>query len=90
MSKLRYTHIRQRIDTTPHTVKPGGYHTDRQTDRQTDRAGNVDSSVVRALDSPDSFESLLEWRENFLLRGQLSVLTLISVSVAPPCYRSST
>ena len=26
----------------------------------------------------------------FLLRGQLSVLTLISVSVPPPCYRSST
>ena len=27
---------------------------------------------------------------NFLLQGQLSVLTLISVSVPPPCYRSST
>ena len=26
----------------------------------------------------------------FLLQGQLSVLTLISVSVPPPCYRSST
>ena len=26
----------------------------------------------------------------FLLRGQLSVLTLISVSVPPPCYRSGT
>ena len=36
------------------------------------------------------FESLLERRENFLLQGQLSVLTLISVSVPPPCYRSST
>ena len=31
-----------------------------------------------------------ERRENFLLQGQLSVLTLISVSVPPPCYRSST
>ena len=28
--------------------------------------------------------------ENFLLQGQLSVLTLISVFVPPPCYRSST
>ena len=26
---------------------------------------------------------------NFLIQGQLSVLTLISVSVPPPCYRSS-
>ena len=32
----------------------------------------------------------LERRENFLLQGQLSVLTLISVSIPPPCYRSST
>ena len=36
------------------------------------------------------FESLLKRRENFLLQGRLSVLTLISVSVPPPCYRSST
>ena len=28
--------------------------------------------------------------ENFLLQGQLSVLTLISLSVSPPFYRSST
>ena len=28
--------------------------------------------------------------ESFLLQGQLSVLTLISVSVPPPCDRSST
>ena len=33
---------------------------------------------------------LLERRENFLLQGRLSVLTLISVSVPPPCYHSST
>ena len=55
--------------------------------------GSGDSSVVRAPDSWSKgrgFESLLERRENFLLRGQLSVLTLISVSVPPPCYRSST
>ena len=30
------------------------------------------------------FESLQEWKENFLLWGQLSVLTLILVSVPPP------
>ena len=35
-------------------------------------------------------QSLLERRENFLLQGRLSVLTLISVSVPPPCYHSST
>ena len=28
--------------------------------------------------------------ENFILQGQLCVLTLISASVPPPCYRSST
>ena len=55
--------------------------------------GGGDGSVVRAPDSwlkGRGFESLLERRENFLLRGRLSVLTLISVSVPPPCYRSST
>ena len=55
--------------------------------------GGGDSSVVRAPDSwlkGRGFESLLERRENFLLQGRLSVLTLISVSVPPPCYRSST
>ena len=29
-------------------------------------------------------------QEDFLLQGHLSVLTLISVSVPPPCYGSST
>ena len=55
--------------------------------------GGGDSSVVRVPDSwlkGCRFESLLEWRENFLLQGQLSVLTLISVSIPPPCYHSST
>ena len=55
--------------------------------------GGGDSSVVRAPDSwlkGRGFESLLERRENFLLQGPLSVLTLISVSVPPPCYHSST
>ncbi len=57
------------------------------------RTGGGDSSVVRAPDSwlkGRGFESLLERRENFLLQGRLSVLTLISVSVPPPCYHSST
>ena len=54
---------------------------------------SVNWLVVRAPDSwlkGRGFESLLERRENFLLQGQLSVLTPISVSVPPPCYRSST
>ena len=33
---------------------------------------------------------LQERRENVLLQGRLSVLTLISVSVPPPCYFRST
>ena len=57
------------------------------------KVGGGDSSVVRAPDSwlkGRGFESLLERRENFLLQGWLSVLTVISVSVPPPCYHSST
>ena len=52
-------------------------------------SGDGDSSVVRAPDSwlkGPGFKSLQERRENFLLQGRLSVLTLISVSVPPPCY----
>ena len=48
--------------------------------------GIGDSSVVRAPDSwlkGREFESPQERRENFLLQGRLSVLTLISVSVPP-------
>ena len=58
--------------------------------RQARRSG--DRSVVRATDSSKGrgFESLQERWENCLLLGQLSVLALISVSVPPPCYRSST
>ena len=55
--------------------------------------GGGDSSVVRVPDSwlkGRGFESLLKRRENFLLQGRLSVLTLISVSFPPPCYHSST
>ena len=50
--------------------------------------GGGNSSVVRALNSwlkGRGFESLQEWWEDILLQGQLSVLTLISVSVPPPC-----
>ena len=35
------------------------------------------------------FESLQEWWVNFLLQGQISLLTLIWVSVPPLCYCSS-
>ena len=35
------------------------------------------------------FESRQARREIFFFQGQLAVLTLISVSVPPPCYRSS-
>ena len=54
--------------------------------------GVGDSSVVRTPDSGRGrgFESLQERRENFLLHGRLSVLTLISVSGPPPCYLCST
>ena len=51
------------------------------------------SSVVRALNSWSKglgFESRQKRQDNCLLQGQLSVLTLISVSVPAPCYRSST
>ena len=54
--------------------------------------GGGDSSVVSVLDSSLKgwgSESLQEQQENFL-QGQLAVLTLILVSVPPPCYRSST
>ena len=52
-----------------------------------------DRSVVRVPDlwlKGHRFESPQERQENFLLQGQLSVLTLNSVSVSCPCYRSST
>ena len=51
------------------------------------------SSVVRVSDSwskGPGFESWQERWKNFFLQGQLSLLTLISVSVPPLCYRSST
>ena len=54
--------------------------------------GSGDSSVVRVLDLWSKglgFESREEQWDNFLLLGQLSVLTLISVSVPPLCYHSS-
>ena len=51
-----------------------------------------DSSVVRVPDlwlKGCRFESQQEQRENCLPQGQLSVLTLISVSIPTPCYHSS-
>ena len=60
------------------------YKTSKQYVRKNKNWGGGDSSVVRAPDSwlkGRGFESLLERRENFLLQGRLSVLTLISVSV---------
>ena len=42
-----------------------------------------------ARDPEEGVENIRQRRENVLLQGQLSVLTLISVSV-PPQYRSST
>ena len=48
---------------------------------------SADSAVVRAPGSRSKvpgFESLQKRRENFLLHGQLSVLTVVSVSIPPP------
>ena len=53
-------------------------------------SGSGDNSVVRAPSSWLKGPRFEERRENCLLQGQLSVLTLISVSVPPPCYCSST
>ena len=55
--------------------------------------GRVNSSVVRAPDSwlkGCGFEPLQERWENFLLHGQLCMLTLMLVSIPPTCYGSST
>ena len=52
----------------------------------TSSLGNGDSSVVRAPDSwpkGRGFQSLQERRENFLLQGRLSVLTLIQYPFYP-------
>ena len=54
------------------------------------RAGIVQWLERRTRDwKGRGFESLQQRWENFPLQGQLSVLTLISVSVPPPCYRRS-
>ena len=49
-----------------------------------------DRSVLRALDSLLKGHGFEFWWENFHLQGQLSMLTLTSVSVPPQCYCSST
>ena len=48
------------------------------------------SGIAQWLERRTHDWKVQERQENFLLQGQLSVLTLISVSVPPPCYRSST
>ena len=71
----------------PHPKEPPATH------KQSHTCVQWDSSVIRTPDSwlnGREFESLQEQRANFLLQGQLSVLTLISVSVPPPYYCSST
>ena len=57
------------------------------------RTGSWDSSVVRVPASWSKGCRLESWREqqeNFLLQGQLSVLSLVLVSVPLLCYPSST
>ena len=54
--------------------------------------GSGNSSVVRAPDSwlkGRRFESLQEQQENFLLQGQLSVLTFYFSIRSTPCYHTS-
>ena len=50
---------------------------------------NICSATIHDMPQ-NGFEPRQKRRENFLLQGRLSVLTLISVSVPHPCYRSST
>ena len=52
-------------------------------------SGSRNSSVVRAKvlwSKGRGFESLQERWEDFLLQGQLSVVTLVSVSFPPLCF----
>ena len=49
-----------------------------------------DSTVVEWWIHDHWFKSQQECQDSFLLQGQHSVLTLILVSVPPPCYCSST
>ena len=53
--------------------------------------GGVDRSVaeLRNWKAAGSIPRRERW-ENVLLQSQLSVPTLISVTVSPPCYRSGT
>ena len=77
-------HERSRPSLTPNVS-----HSNSQAARGQDPLlGSVDSSVVRASDSwskGPGFESRQERRENFLLQGQLSVLTLyFGIRSTPP------
>ena len=54
------------------------------------RVGSWDSSVVEwPTRDRKVLGSSQEWQENFLLQGQISVLTLISISIPTPCFCSS-
>ena len=74
------------VESSAGVVTQTNHGEDQRQDRWQTPSSGGDGSVVRAPDSwlkGRGFESLLERRENFLLQGRLSVLTLISVSVPP-------
>ena len=52
--------------------------------------GGKDGSVIERRIRGLGFEGLQERWYKFLLQGHLSSLTLITVSLLLPCYRSST
>ena len=52
-------------------------------------APTVGAGIAQCLVARLVIERSQEWRENFLLQGQFSVLTLILVSVPSLCYCSS-
>ena len=53
------------------------------------RSGDNSGSVLALQSKGCRFESQQEQQDNFLHQGQLTMLTLILVSVPPPHYRSS-
>ena len=52
--------------------------------------GSRDGLVVKMPDSWTKGRGFKSWWQKFLLHGQLSVLSHISVSIPPPFYCSST
>ena len=57
--------------------------------RGNNRHGDNSGSVLASQSKGWRFESQQEQQDNFLLQGQLTMLTLILVSIPPPRYRSS-